>query len=188
MPSGERYTLWRMGRVRAWCGTTTVYSRWGAARCCREEMFTRHMWPRGHSVGGKTHTSNKSGTRPQNGAAFRTHDTRAVRGGSLTSRPRAPQLFADKAALENRTKVRLLEIRARELTLYTNNCRTVGTVAAVMAGLAYSGLVGSPQPATGSQSSYPLAIFLPSHPLTLSAGGCPIRRRVPPPARRSTPR
>ncbi|KAL1527317.1 hypothetical protein AB1Y20_015988 [Prymnesium parvum] len=50
-------------------------------------------------------------------------------------------LFADKAALENRTKVRLLAIRERELTLYTNNCRTVGTVAAVMAGLAFSALI-----------------------------------------------
>ena len=50
-------------------------------------------------------------------------------------------LFADKAALENRTKVRLLSIRERELTLYTNNCRTVGTVSALMAGIAYSALI-----------------------------------------------
>ena len=50
-------------------------------------------------------------------------------------------LFADKAALENRTKVKLLTIRERELTLYTNNCRTVGTVSALMAGIAYSALV-----------------------------------------------
>ena len=42
--------------------------------------------------------------------------------------------------------MRLLEIRERELALYTNNCRTVGTVAAVMAGLAYSGLVSLPSP------------------------------------------
>ena len=50
-------------------------------------------------------------------------------------------LFADKAALENRTKVRLLTIRERELALYTNNCRTVGTVSALMAGIAYSALI-----------------------------------------------
>ena len=50
-------------------------------------------------------------------------------------------LYADKAALENRTKVRLLSIRERELTLYTNNCRTVGTVSALMAGIAYSALI-----------------------------------------------
>jgi len=50
-------------------------------------------------------------------------------------------LYADKAALENRTKVRLLSIRERELALYTNNCRTVGTVAALMAGLAFSALI-----------------------------------------------
>ena len=53
-------------------------------------------------------------------------------------------LFADKAALENRTKVKLLTIRERELTLYTNNCRTVGTVSALMAGIAYSALVSLP--------------------------------------------
>ena len=50
-------------------------------------------------------------------------------------------LYADKAALENRTKVKLLTIRERELTLYTNNCRTVGTVSALMAGIAYSALI-----------------------------------------------
>lgn len=50
-------------------------------------------------------------------------------------------LYADKAALENRTKVKLLSVRERELTLYTNNCRTVGTVSALMAGIAYSALI-----------------------------------------------
>ena len=49
-------------------------------------------------------------------------------------------LFADKAALENRTKLRLLAIRERELALYTKNCFTIGTVSALMAGLAYSSL------------------------------------------------
>ena len=50
-------------------------------------------------------------------------------------------LYADKAALENRTKLRLLAIRERELTLYTQNCFTIGTVSALMAGLAYSSLL-----------------------------------------------
>jgi hypothetical protein len=50
-------------------------------------------------------------------------------------------LYADKAALENRTKVRLLAIRERELVLYTQNCRAVGTVAALMAGIAYSAII-----------------------------------------------
>lgn len=50
-------------------------------------------------------------------------------------------LYADKAALENRTKVRLLAIRERELVLYTQNCRAVGTVAALMAGIAYSATI-----------------------------------------------
>lgn len=50
-------------------------------------------------------------------------------------------LYADKAALENRTKVRLLAIRERELVLYTQNCRAVGTVAALMAGIAYAAII-----------------------------------------------
>ena len=50
-------------------------------------------------------------------------------------------LFADKAALENRTKVRLLTIRERELTLYTKNCHTVGTVATLMAGISHSSII-----------------------------------------------
>ena len=50
-------------------------------------------------------------------------------------------LYADKAALENRTKLRLLAIRERELSLYTQNCFTIGTVSALMAGLGYSSLV-----------------------------------------------
>ena len=50
-------------------------------------------------------------------------------------------LYADKAALENRTKLRLLAIRERELALYTKNCFTIGTVSALMAGLAYSSLL-----------------------------------------------
>ena len=47
-------------------------------------------------------------------------------------------LYADKAALENRTKLRLIAIRERELELYTRNCRTVGTVTALMSGIAFS--------------------------------------------------
>ena len=50
-------------------------------------------------------------------------------------------LYADKAALENRTKVRLLEIRERELVLYTNNCRAVGTVATLTAGVGFTALI-----------------------------------------------
>jgi hypothetical protein len=53
-----------------------------------------------------------------------------------------PALFTHHPALqENRTKVKLLAIRERELSLYTNNCRTVGTVSALMAGIAYSALI-----------------------------------------------
>ena len=54
---------------------------------------------------------------------------------------RGAMLYADKAALESRTKLLLLAIRERELTLYTQNCFTIGTVGALMAGLAYSSLL-----------------------------------------------
>ena len=50
-------------------------------------------------------------------------------------------LYADKAALENRTKLRLIAIRERELELYTRNCRTVGTVTALMSGIAFSSII-----------------------------------------------
>ena len=50
-------------------------------------------------------------------------------------------LFADKAALENRTKVRLLAIREQELNLYVKNLRTFGTVSAFMAGIAQSAML-----------------------------------------------
>ena len=50
-------------------------------------------------------------------------------------------LYADKAALESRTKLLLLAIRERELTLYTQNCSTISIVSALMAGLAYSSLL-----------------------------------------------
>ena len=67
---------------------------------------------------------------------------RAKRGASAKRfARRGAMLYADKAALENRTKLRLLAIRERELTLYTQNCFTIGTVSALMAGLAYSSLL-----------------------------------------------
>ena len=99
------------------------------------------------------------------------------------------QLYADKAALENRTKVRLLAIRERELTLYTNNCRTIGTVAAVMAGLAQSALVRAfwgrrhsqiPRAATCAQArTHPLELPRASlaadlHKDALLSGGWPL--------------
>ena len=87
-------------------------------------------------------------------------------------------LYADKAALENRTKVRarricvprtgragrwrlaavqrrptggccapqvrLLGIRERELELYVKNCRTLGNIAAIIAGMTFTGFVCTP--------------------------------------------
>ena len=49
-------------------------------------------------------------------------------------------LYADKQALETDLKVCLLAIRERELDLYTQNCRSIGTSAALLAGFAYAGL------------------------------------------------
>ena len=49
-------------------------------------------------------------------------------------------LYADKQALETDLKVCLLAIRERELSFYTQNCRAIGTSAALLAGFAYSGL------------------------------------------------
>mmetsp|Transcript_8900 Transcript_8900/g.14912 ORF Transcript_8900/g.14912 Transcript_8900/m.14912 type:complete len:406 (-) Transcript_8900:419-1636(-) len=48
-------------------------------------------------------------------------------------------LYADKQALETDLKVSLLAIRERELSLYTENCRSIGTQAALLAGFAYGG-------------------------------------------------
>ena len=48
-------------------------------------------------------------------------------------------LYADKQALETDLKVSLLSIRERELNLYTTNCRSIGTQAALLAGFAYGG-------------------------------------------------
>ena len=71
-------------------------------------------------------------------------------------------LFADKAALENRTKVKLLAIRERELTLYTNNCRTVGTVSALMAGIA--GFAVAFPIGGGCRTYFPFLNFCPPRP------------------------
>jgi len=48
-------------------------------------------------------------------------------------------LYADKQALETDLKVSLLAIRERELNLYSDNFRNIGTQAALLAGFAYSG-------------------------------------------------
>ena len=49
-------------------------------------------------------------------------------------------LLADKCALERNLKVNLLSIREKELNYYTQNCLSVGTQAALLAGFAYQGL------------------------------------------------
>ena len=49
-------------------------------------------------------------------------------------------LFAAKAALENNTRQRMLEIRYRELDYYTGCARNLGNQAALVSGMAYSGI------------------------------------------------
>lgn len=49
-------------------------------------------------------------------------------------------LFADKQALETDLKVSLLSIRERELKLYSENCRSIGAQAALLAGFTYGGV------------------------------------------------
>jgi len=49
-------------------------------------------------------------------------------------------LNAQKAALENSLRQRLVGIRERELEYYTKNCRLLGDLAALLAGFAYSGI------------------------------------------------
>ena len=51
------------------------------------------------------------------------------------------QLYADKQALETELKVSLLAIRDRELSLYTDNCRSIASISCMLAGFAYSTLV-----------------------------------------------
>lgn len=50
-------------------------------------------------------------------------------------------LYADKQNLETDLKVSLLAIRERELVLYTNNCRNIGTLSCVLFGFAYSAML-----------------------------------------------
>lgn len=49
-------------------------------------------------------------------------------------------LHARKQALENTLRQRLIAIRERELLYYTDNCRNIGNQAALISGLAYSGI------------------------------------------------
>lgn len=53
-------------------------------------------------------------------------------------------LYADKNALRTNLKVNLLRIRERELTFYTNNCLSISTQAALLAGFAWFGLTEVP--------------------------------------------
>ena len=59
-------------------------------------------------------------------------------------------LFADKQRIYNNTRVRLQAIREGELLLYTDNCRHIGTVSAVIAGLGFFGLVRCIRPCTNT--------------------------------------
>ena len=53
-------------------------------------------------------------------------------------------LFADKNALRTQLKVNMLRIRERELSYYTNNCLSISTSAALLAGFSWYGLTEVP--------------------------------------------
>ncbi|KAL1512188.1 hypothetical protein AB1Y20_005453 [Prymnesium parvum] len=53
-------------------------------------------------------------------------------------------LYADKNALRTSLKVNMLRIRERELSYYTNNCLSISTSAALLAGFAWYGLTEVP--------------------------------------------
>ena len=55
-------------------------------------------------------------------------------------RRRLEMLQAKKEALENTARRRIVEIREKELQYYTSNCRNIGQCAALVSGLAYSGI------------------------------------------------
>mmetsp|Transcript_1016 Transcript_1016/g.2888 ORF Transcript_1016/g.2888 Transcript_1016/m.2888 type:complete len:196 (+) Transcript_1016:91-678(+) len=50
-------------------------------------------------------------------------------------------LYADKVALANRARLRMLEIREKELDLYVRNSRSISTACAMLAGSGYTALV-----------------------------------------------
>ncbi|KAG8467307.1 hypothetical protein KFE25_000623 [Diacronema lutheri] len=50
-------------------------------------------------------------------------------------------LYADKAALANRARLRMLQIRERELNLYIANSRVIATKSTLLCGIAYSALL-----------------------------------------------
>mmetsp|Transcript_9271 Transcript_9271/g.28056 ORF Transcript_9271/g.28056 Transcript_9271/m.28056 type:complete len:225 (-) Transcript_9271:209-883(-) len=53
-------------------------------------------------------------------------------------------LYADKNALRTQLKVQMLRIREKELMYYTNNCLSISTSAALLAGFAWYGLTEVP--------------------------------------------
>jgi len=57
---------------------------------------------------------------------------------------RRSMLYADKNALRTQLKVNMLKIRERELRFYTNNCLSISTSAALLAGFAWYGLTEVP--------------------------------------------
>jgi len=59
-------------------------------------------------------------------------------------REKVAMLYADKNALRTQLKVNMLKIRERELLFYTNNCLSISTSAALLAGFAWYGLTEVP--------------------------------------------
>ena len=82
-----------------------------------------------------THLAQQSGAAGQFvGAEARGHHFGIVR------HARTEMLHAQKQALENRLRQRLVAIREQELEYYTKNCRMLGNLAALVAGFSYAGI------------------------------------------------
>ncbi|KAL1526559.1 hypothetical protein AB1Y20_015267 [Prymnesium parvum] len=53
-------------------------------------------------------------------------------------------LLADKRDLKNKLKLSVLHIEEKELNLYTDNCNTLGTQAALLSGFAFAAIIETP--------------------------------------------
>ena len=88
--------------------------------------------------GARTHMCEKSGNGSERGRACVWLPSIAPR--QRVVRRRLEMLQAKKEALENTARRRIVEIREKELQYYTSNCRNIGQCAALVSGLAYSGI------------------------------------------------
>ena len=93
---------------------------------------------------------------------------------------RSLMLYADKNALRTQLKVQMLRIREKELMYYTNNCLSISTSAALLAGFAWYGLTearGPTLPRPASSAPRRASAAARSRDCTSESLGGPCRRR-----------